>query len=124
MRSVAVPLLAVAELGLAALRPAHSQTITFDNRSGEPASVRVIGPSKPTADVPNGEHRTVVVKGGQYYILVRYGLSSQFRYARGDPFRVTRTATQYSVITITLHPVLNGNYGSQPITAKEFDDAH
>lgn len=109
--------------GLALTSPTlvYSQTITFDNRSGEPASVRVIGPSKPTADVPDGQRRTVKVGGGHYNILVRYGAGPNYRYSRGDPFMVTQTATQYSIITITLHPVVNGNYETHPSSADEYN---
>jgi hypothetical protein len=37
--------------------------------------------------------------------------------------RVTQTSTQHSVITITLHKVVDGNYHSDPISAAEFDRA-
>ena len=56
--------------------------------------------------------------------MTRYGASAdQYTYAKGDPFKVTQTATQHSIITITLHKVVNGNYATNPISAAEFDRA-
>jgi hypothetical protein len=99
-----------------------SATITFDNRSGEPALVKLVGPSKRRTEVPNAKTSTINVAGGQYYILTRYGSSPKgYTYAKGDPFQVTQTPTQHSVITITLHPVVNGNYATHPVSADEFD---
>jgi hypothetical protein len=44
-------------------------TVTFDNKSGQPALVKLIGPSRRTALVPNRQKRTVTAVGGRYYIL-------------------------------------------------------
>ena len=97
-------------------------TITFDNKSGEPALVKVIGPSGQIVEVPNGQNRTVNAAAGEYYILVRYGSNPEkYRYAKGNPFIVTQTDTQYSSTTITLHKIVDGNYPSHPISAKEFE---
>jgi hypothetical protein len=64
------------------------------------------------------------VIGGQYYIVTRYGAArDHYSYSKGDSFKVTQTATQHSVITITLHKVVNGNYETSPISAAEFDRA-
>jgi hypothetical protein len=99
-------------------------TITFDNRSGDPALVKVIGPSRHLVEVPNRRKRTVKVVGGQYHIVTRYGANpDRYRYSRGDGFKVTQTATRYSRITITLHKVVGGNYPTHPISAKEFEQA-
>jgi hypothetical protein len=100
---------------------APSATITFDNRSGEPALVKLIGPSKRLAEVPDQRRSTVNVAGGQYYIVIRYGLPDRYKYARADAFQVTQTPTRRSIITITLHGVVNGNYATHPVSAKEFD---
>lgn len=100
-------------------------TVTFDNKSGEPALVKVIGPSGHTIEVPNGQSRTVNAAVGEYYILVRYGSNPEkYKYAKGDPFTVTQTATQYSATTITLHPIVGGNYPTHPISAEEFEKIH
>lgn len=100
----------------------NPNTITFDNKSGEVALVKLIGPTGQTVEVPNGQSRTVNAGAGEYYILVRYGSKSdQYSYSKGDPFTVTQTATQYSAITITLHKVVGGNYPIHPTSQKNFD---
>src|SRR5262249_408246 len=106
----------------------HAQTpratITFDNQSGEVALVKVIGPTGRQTEVPNAQKRTVTVLAGQYYIVTGYGASpDKYTYSKGDPFKVTQTSTQHSVITITLHKVVDGNYHSDPISAAEFERA-
>jgi hypothetical protein len=99
-----------------------SASVTFDNHTGEPALVKLIGASKRLAEVPDGQRRTVNVAGGQYYIVTRFGaISDRYTYEKGDPFQVTQTRTQYSIITITLHKVVNGNYATHPVSAEEFD---
>lgn len=46
----------------------NPNTITFDNKSGEPALVKLIGPTGQTVEVPNGESQTVNTGAGEYYI--------------------------------------------------------
>jgi hypothetical protein len=125
MRSVLIRFAALASL-LLAVPAVHAQTpratITFDNQSGQTALVKVIGPTRRTTQVPNSEKRTVTVLGGEYYILTRYGSNpDQYTYSKGDSFHVTQTARQHSVITITLHKVVGGNYGSKKIGAGDFE---
>ena len=101
----------------------NPNTITFDNKSGESALVKLIGPTGQTVEVPNGESRTVNSAAGEYYMLTRYGSTpKQYKYSRGDPFTVDQTESEYSIITITLHPVIGGNYATHPISSKEFDN--
>ncbi len=100
-------------------------TITFDNQSGEPALVKVIGPTVRRAEVPDRQKRTVKVVGGEYYLLVRYGANREhYHYTKGDRFKVTQNSRQYSIITITLHKVVGGNYGSEPVSPDEFERAN
>jgi hypothetical protein len=100
----------------------RAATITFDNRSGDFAVVKVIGPSKQITEVPNGQRRTINVSGGNYYIVTRFGSKpDSYSYEKGDNFNVTQTATKHSVITITLHKIVNGNYDTRPISAEEFE---
>ncbi|HHT9121837.1 MAG TPA: hypothetical protein ACFYEF_03110 [Candidatus Wunengus sp. YC63] len=102
----------------------YLNTVTFDNQSGEYGAVKLVGTTARTVDVPQGQKRTVHVAAGEYYILVRYGSKpEQYSYAKGDPFTVLQTATQYSCITITLHPVVNGNYRTRSSSREEFDKA-
>ena len=115
MRSLVFCFLVLISAVIGAVTASNAQapppTITFDNQSGKAALVGLIGPKDETVEVPNGQKRTVPAKGGQYCIVTRYGTSSEgYAYSKGDPFTVTQTATQRSVITITLHPVPHGNY--------------
>jgi hypothetical protein len=97
-------------------------TITFENSTGQYATVKLTGSTSLTVDVPSGQNRTVNVDAGKYYFLVRYGSKpGHYSYSRGDPFTVIRTGTQYSMTTITLHTVINGNYHTRPSSAEEFD---
>ena len=102
----------------------YLNTVTFDNQSGEYGAVKLVGPTTRMVDVPHGQKRTVNVAAGEYYILVRYGSKpDQYSYAKGDPFTVHQTATQYSCITITLHPVVDGNYRTRSSSREEFNKA-
>ncbi len=99
----------------------NKSSITFINKSGEPALVKLVGPSRQTVDVANGGSETVNVSGGSYHILVRYGSPGKYRYSKGDPFDVRETATGYEKVTITLHTVAGGNYDSRPSSPSEFE---
>jgi tetratricopeptide (TPR) repeat protein len=95
-------------------------TVSFDNQSGEPALVKLIGPTSSEIEVPDGTKQSVQASAGKYFIKVRYGVQGKYRYTKGQEFTVDETATTKSTITITLHKVVNGNYGSSPITEREF----
>jgi hypothetical protein len=99
-------------------------TISLDNQSGEPALVKLVGPTGHIVEVPSGTSRTVNVTAGEYYLLARYGSDpGRYAYSRGNPFKVEETASQYSAITITLHKVVGGNYPTQSSSRAEFDSA-
>jgi len=99
-------------------------TITFDNQAGEPATVKLVGPTMQVVEVPNGEKRTVHAAPGEYHLLARYGASPErYTYSKGEPFRVEETPTQYSVTTITLHKVIGGQYRTRPMSREEFERA-
>lgn len=99
-------------------RPAN--TVTFENESGLPALVKLVGPTETTVNVADGGQATVNAAPGRYVIKVRYGQSGKYRYMQGDPFEITQTATSYSKIRITLHTVSGGKYGMSPIGEDEF----
>jgi len=108
-------------LSLAATGQGYNNRITFSNMSGDDALVKVVGPETEIVSVPNGGSGAVRVPAGQYYILVRYcDRSQRCSYTRGNPFSVDETLNQYSDITITLHKVVNGNYGTRPSSGAEF----
>ena len=88
---------------------AQDNTVIFDNQSGEPALVKVIGPTSKDVEVPNGTKVGVEVSAGHYFIKVRYGTPNKYHYAKGEKFEVKETATTKSQITITLHKVVAGN---------------
>ena len=101
----------------------HPNTITFDNQAGEYATVKLVGPTLTSIEVPNGEKRTVHAAKGEYYILTRYGTDpNQYKFSKGEAFEVTQSKTKYSKTTITLYPVIDGNYSTTPISKEDFDN--
>lgn len=98
-------------------------SITFVNQSGEAATVRLVGPSRQEAFVPSGASRTLRrIAAGHYWLLIRYeGSKTGGRNVAGEHFNVEATQQIYSRITITLHGVVGGNYGSASIPAEIFD---
>lgn len=95
-------------------------TVTFDNQSGEPALVRLVGPTRHEVEVAVGQKRTVAASSGQYHIKTRYGTPGRYRYTKGDEFAITDSSTSRSRIAITLHKVVDGNYDTNPISESEF----
>ena len=118
-------------LVLVAIAPASvfaGSSVTFDNQSGAPALVKLVGPISTTVEVPDGAVRTVQALGGHYYILARYGTDdSNYHYSKGDHFDISETITAYSHryqrVRITLHAVVNGNYHTSHSNKQEFDNA-
>lgn len=97
-------------------------TIEFINHSGQTALVKVLGPTRLKIEVPDGESRTVNVSGGWYFIKTRYGdAPSHYTYTRGEKFEVKETAQTLWSYYITLHPVVDGNYETFPISPEEFN---
>jgi hypothetical protein len=108
----------------ASIIAAHGQnTVNFDNQSGEPALVKIVGPTTTEVEVPSSAKKGADVIAGDYTIKVRYGAPGNYRYTQGEKFAVTQTATARSIVTITLHKVVAGNYESQPISETEFSEA-
>ncbi len=98
--------------------------VNFDNRSGQPALVRLVGPTRAEVRVSSGGRNSIHrVAGGLYTIRVRYGEPGAYRHTEGQSFQVVSASNGHSVIAITLHRVVNGNYRTQPISAAEFDAA-
>ena len=98
--------------------------ITFDNQSGEPAAVALVGPSCRTVLVPDGRSASVTVASGEYYFVARYGSDpEQYRYGKGTHFTVSAPPNAYAVISITLHTVTSGNYVIAGSSREEFQRA-
>jgi hypothetical protein len=95
-------------------------TVRFVNYSGEDATVKLSGPTGGYIEVPNGESRTVSVRGGSYSIVTRYGRPGNFSYQRGDQFSVSESAYSVDRILITLHKVPNGNYHTRKAESTDF----
>jgi len=106
-------------------------TLNLDNKSGEDAIVRVFDEESSRriaeARVPTGRKHGTSVPDGRYYIVVKYipqpkqdGKASP-TYAKGDPFTIRPPAGKRSVVTITLHKVVNGNYSTVPTDEKAFE---
>jgi len=96
-------------------------TVTFDNQSGKDAVVKLVGPTRGVVPVADHSRAGVHVRAGVYCILVRYGVAGHYSYTIGQKFSVEESGASYSVITITLHKVSNGNYESHPISPTEFE---
>jgi len=98
-------------------------TIQFTNYSGEDATVKLAGgPTGGYVDVANGSSKTVNVRGGMYWIITRYcDRNGSCSYSRGDVFTVTESSYSVSRISITLHKIANGNYKTDPASAREFN---
>ena len=105
----------------AGAQSASPNTITFENQSGQDALVKLVGPTRGVVPVPNRSQAGIHVQAGEYYILVRYGLPGHYSYSKGQRFSVEGSVDSYSVITITLHKVVNGNYESHPVNPAEFE---
>jgi ABC-type Fe3+-hydroxamate transport system substrate-binding protein len=120
--SVVLLLVALVTLSTVVYAQSYANQITFDNSSGNDALVKLVGPTGGVVAVPNNRERTVRVAPGTYFILVRYGdAPSNYAYTRGQTFSVEQVGNMYSVITITLHKVIGGNYESHSIPAADFE---
>jgi len=97
-------------------------TIQFTNHSGENATVKLAGgPTGGYVDVPSGGSASVAVRGGFYWIVTRYcDRQGACSYSRGESFQVAESPYGVSRISITLHKVVNGNYRTDPASAREF----
>jgi hypothetical protein len=99
-----------------------SSIINFDNQSGDPALVRLVGPTRGEVFVPSGGRSSLThVAAGNYTIHIRYGTPGRYRYTQGDHFDVQEGGRAHSWTTITLHTVVSGNYGSRVSSEDEFN---
>ena len=112
---------------IAPVRPAiryGSSVVTLDNQSGQPALVRLVGPTRAEVLVPAGGRNSVRrVAGGHYTIYARYGVPGNYRHTRGDSFDVRDGGLGYSRVTITLHTIPAGNYAMHGSSVSEFSAA-
>jgi hypothetical protein len=99
----------------------EKNTLTFINQSGDDALVKLVGLSKRTVEVPNGGSQTVNIAGGEYRIYVRYGRGPNYRYAKGEAFKIIDSETTNTKAKLTLHGVINGNYHTYGSSENEFN---
>ncbi|MDA1277307.1 MAG: hypothetical protein O2960_25145 [Verrucomicrobia bacterium] len=83
--------------------------------------MKLIGPTSTTVEVATGTKETVPATRGHYLLKIRYGTPGKYSYNKGDEFDVEETSSAFSKITITLHTVAAGNYGSRAITEEDFE---
>lgn len=94
-------------------------TITFENHSGEPALVHLIGPSEQRLEVGSAEKKTIHVTGGRYAIVTRYGSApNRYRYEKGAPFKIEDGRRKFSQVTI---PLDAPGTVAQPASKQEFE---
>jgi len=95
--------------------------LTFINKSGEDALVKLVGPSRKVVQVENGKEKRVEIASGSYYIYVRYGDLGHYRYAKGETFGIEDVVNGYVEAELTLHGVVNGNYVVRASSEEEFN---
>ena len=78
-------------------------TLTVENRSGDPVHAELIGPSKQVFELPDNESFTVNVAPGEYTMQIRYGTDPKaYTYSKVAPFKVEQTSTTYMAATVTI----------------------
>ena len=71
--------------------------LTIKNESGDPALVRVVGPTAEDIEMPSFGKKAINIDDGDYYLKIRYGTDdSDYTYKKSKPFTVTKTDTGYS----------------------------
>lgn len=95
--------------------------LTFMNRSGDLALVKLVGPSRKVVQVPDGQDRRVQIASGAYRIYVRYGEDGHYIYTKGESFVIREVTGGYIQAQLTLHGVVNGNYGVEGSSRQEFE---
>lgn len=95
--------------------------ITFINKSGMDALVKLVGPRRYVVLVEDSESETIRIYGGTYHVFVRYDEGSRFRYAKGEQFQIEDSAYSFTEASLTLHGVINGNYSIENISQDAFE---
>ena len=78
-------------------------TLTVENKSGDPVHAELIGPSAQALELADNESRTVNVAPGEYTMRIRYGTDPKaYSYSKVAPFKVEQTSTTYMAATVTI----------------------
>lgn len=121
LRAVAVMVFVIVILTPAAFAGEERHGLTFMNRSGDAALVKLVGPSRRTVPVAEGQDERVQITAGTYYIYVRYGAKAPYRYTKGETFQIEDPINGYVEAQLTLHGVAHGNYSVGPSSEDEFN---
>lgn len=121
LRAICLAGLLVATWAITAHAGSEINGLTFINKSGEPALVKLVGPSRRVVEVPDGQDSRVKIPSGSYVIYVRYGNKGHYRYTKGESFEIRQVAGGYIEAQLTLHGVVNGNYRTEGSSKKEFE---
>ncbi len=94
--------------------------LTFINKSGEMALVKLVGPTRKEIHVPHKQEKTMRISSGVYRIYVRYGEPGHYRYSKGEIFEIDNIPNGNIKARLTLHGVVDGNYSVSPSDEIEF----
>jgi len=107
---------------VAVTHPANAQNVVkFENKSGQPVFVKLIGPTYEEIKIPRGGSAKVPVSTGQYTFRVRYGAQGSYRYSRGQKFRVEENTQTWDQMTITLQMAKPEDFSAHPISRDRFE---
>jgi len=98
-------------------------TITFNNKSGHPVLVKLIGPTYKEIHIQARGQSDVSVSAGQYTFRARYGIPGNYHYRRSKPFEIIESGRIRSTTTITLQLEDLGDLSTQPISEDGFESA-
>jgi len=104
-----------------ALAGSERHSLTFINKSGKDALVKLVGPSRKVVKVSNQEKEKVWISSGTYCVYVRYGNNPPYQYVRGETFEISAPLGSYVDAYLTLHGVINGNYVVGSCSEEEFN---
>jgi len=114
--------IALLTAGLPALTKAEAEKnfLTFINKSGETALVKLVGPTRNVVQVAHNKEKMVRISSGVYRIFVRYGEPGRYRYSKGESFEIEDVPNGNIKAQLTLHGVVDGNYSVSPTDENEF----
>jgi len=95
--------------------------VEFENKSGRPVFVKLIGPTYEEIIIPKDGSAKVPVSTGLYTFRVRYGANGSYRYSRGQKFRVEENEQTWNQMTITLQMAEAEDFSAHPISRDRFE---
>ena len=121
LRTICFSVIFIITLVITAHAGSEINGLTFINKSGEPALVKLVGPSRRAVEVLDGQDSRVKIASGDYVIYVRYGDKGHYRYTKGESFEIRQVSGGYIEARLTLHGVVNGNYSVAGSSKEEFE---